>query len=183
LLEPPAAEGVRGTTGAEAGASAQATTPAATPSVTTTPTGTAGETSRLLSTSTCAATATSTTEGPYYVTGTAALIDGNLNAGKLPGDPIGIAGYVSGGTGKTTPLADAVVDIWHADGSGAYQRPSNGPAGGYSADQLCLRGHVVTDAKGYYGSRPSTPVSTRAARATFISGRHRPTAARTSSRS
>ena len=82
----------RATTATETGASAQATTPAETPSVTTAPSGTAGESSRLPSTSTCSTTTTSTTEGPYYVTGTAALTDGNLNAGKLPGDPIRIAG-------------------------------------------------------------------------------------------
>lgn len=139
----------RATSGTEAGASTQATTLAATTPAAT-GTQTPAETSRLVSTSTCAATTTSTTEGPYYVTGTAELTDGNLNAAKLPGDPITIAGYVYSGTGKTTPLANAVVDIWHADDGGAYHPSSNGPADGYTADQLRLRGHVVTDAKGYY---------------------------------
>lgn len=147
----------RATTATQAGASAQATTPAKTPSVTATPTGTAGETSRLRSTSTCSTTTTSTTEGPYYVTGTAALTDGDLNAGKLPGVPIRIAGYVYSGTGKTTPLANAVVDVWQADGSGTYWPPSNGPASGYPAGELRLRGHVVTDAKGYYSFTTISP--------------------------
>jgi protocatechuate 3,4-dioxygenase beta subunit len=145
--------GTRATTGTEAGARTQATTPSAT---TASPT-TAEETGRLVSTSTCSTTTTSTTEGPYYVTGTAALTDGNLNADKLPGDPIRIAGYVYSGTGTTTPLANAVVDIWHADDSGAYWPPSNGPASGYSAEQLRLRGHVVTDAKGYYAFTTISP--------------------------
>jgi len=35
-----------------------------------------------------------TTEGPYYVTGTTELSDGNLNAAKLPGDPIKVSGVV-----------------------------------------------------------------------------------------
>ena len=108
------------------------------------------ETSATSSTSTCSAITDGTTEGPYYVTGTAALTDANLNYDALPGETITIADYVYSGSDKATPLANAVVDIWHADGSGAYWPQENGPAGRYTADQLSLRGHVVTDASGYY---------------------------------
>ncbi len=78
------------------------------------------------------------------------MTDGNLNYDSLPGDAIAIAGYVYSGTAKTTPLANAPVDIWQTDNSGAYWPESNGPASGYTAEQLSLRGHVVTDANGYY---------------------------------
>jgi len=90
------------------------------------------------------------TEGPYYVSGTAELVDGELNYANLPGDPIKISGYVYGGVGDSTPLAGAQVDIWHADSSGSYHPNSNGPATDYSPDQLALRGFVLTDASGYY---------------------------------
>ncbi len=65
-----------------------------------------------VSTSTCSSITDGTTEGPYYVTGTAELTDGNLNYDSLPGDAIAIAGYVDSGTAKTTPLANAAVGIW-----------------------------------------------------------------------
>ena len=68
------------------------------------------------------------TEGPYYVSGTAELVDGELNYTNLPGDPIKVSGYVYGGVGTSTPLAGAIVDIWHADSSGSYHPNSNGQA-------------------------------------------------------
>lgn len=91
-----------------------------------------------------------TTEGPYYVTGTAELKDGNLNAENLPGEPIRVTGYVYSGGGTETPIASARVEIWHADSSGAYHPNSNGAASQYSASELKLRGYVVTDANGRY---------------------------------
>jgi protocatechuate 3,4-dioxygenase beta subunit len=93
-------------------------------------TATIDEASAVTSTSTCSAITTPTTEGPYYVTGTAALTGGNLNYDKLPGDPITISGYVYSGASKTQPLAGAVVDVWQADAGGTYWPASNGPASG-----------------------------------------------------
>jgi protocatechuate 3,4-dioxygenase beta subunit len=107
-------------------------------------------TSPAAASSTCTELTTAATQGPYYVTGTAALADGNLNYDSLPGDSITISGYVFSGTGTDTPLANAIVDIWHADDAGAYWPQSNGPATQYTAEQLSLRGHVVTDAEGFY---------------------------------
>ena len=100
------------TTAAQTGSSTQtaqtasAASPAAATSTTTDAPGAP------VSTSTCSSITDGTTEGPYYVTGTAELTDGNLNYDSLPGDAIAIAGYVDSGTAKTTPLANAAVDIW-----------------------------------------------------------------------
>lgn len=98
----------------------------------------------------CQDITTSTTEGPYYVTGTARLSDGDLNVDDLPGEAIAITGHVYAGTGTASPLAGAVVDIWQADGEGRYWPQSNGPASGYADTDLSLRGSVVTDAAGAY---------------------------------
>lgn len=38
-----------------------------------------------------------TTEGPYYISGTSQLTNGNLNYDNLSGTPLVIAGYVYGG--------------------------------------------------------------------------------------
>lgn len=92
----------------------------------------------------------STTEGPYYVTGTAQLVNGQLNYTGLSGDIIKISGYVYAGTDNTKPLANAKVDIWQADAGGNYHPASNGSVTKYNIDQIALRGYVLTDEKGYY---------------------------------
>ena len=89
-------------------------------------------------------------EGPYYVADTNQLSDGDLNYTGLPGDPIEISGHVYRGSGDSTPLAGAKVDIWQADSSGSYHPNSNGNASDYSSDELALRGYVLTDSDGYY---------------------------------
>jgi len=91
-----------------------------------------------------------TTEGPYYVTDTAELKDGNLNYTDLPGEPIMISGFVYDGPGTSTPVSGAKIEIWHADTSGNYRPNSNGSATQYSASELGLRGYVLTDANGRY---------------------------------
>jgi protocatechuate 3,4-dioxygenase beta subunit len=123
---------------------------AETTAATTTATVATGDGTSRVSTSTCTTTTTPTTEGPYYVTGTDRLRDGELNDDALPGERIRISGYVYRGTGTGTPLAGAVVDVWQADDAGDYWPESNGPASGYTAEQLSLRGSVVTDASGFY---------------------------------
>ncbi|MBD0382050.1 dioxygenase family protein [Paenibacillus sedimenti] len=90
------------------------------------------------------------TQGPYYVTGTSQLTNGNLNYDNLTGKKIKVQGYVYAGASGTTPIAGAKVEIWHADDSGNYHPNSNGAASKYSDDQLSLRGYVLTDEKGYY---------------------------------
>lgn len=90
------------------------------------------------------------TQGPYYVTGTDELTDGNLNYDNLTGDKIKVQGYVYAGATGTTPVAGAMVEIWHADDNGSYLPNGNGAAANYSTDEISLRGYVLTDEKGYY---------------------------------
>jgi len=91
-----------------------------------------------------------TTEGPYYVTDTVELTDGNLNYTALPGDPIKVSGFVYEGTDTSAPIPNAKVEIWHADSTGNYHPNSNGGAGQYQAGELALRGYVLTDSSGRY---------------------------------
>lgn len=90
------------------------------------------------------------TEGPYYVSNTAELTDGNLNYTDLPGDPIKLSGFVYGGVGDSTPLVAAKIEIWQADSSGTYHPNGNGDANNFGVDQLALRGYVLTDSSGHY---------------------------------
>ena len=90
------------------------------------------------------------TEGPYYVSGTAALKDGNLNASNLAGTPITISGHVYSGADGTTPVANAKIEIWHADPTGNYHPNSNGDVAKYKAQDIALRGYISTDAQGAY---------------------------------
>jgi protocatechuate 3,4-dioxygenase beta subunit len=90
------------------------------------------------------------TEGPYYVSGMGPLKNGNLNYTNLPGDPLLVTGVVYEGLDNTKPLANTIVDIWHADNSGSYQPNANGAKTKYTMSQLALRGYVTTNAKGAY---------------------------------
>ncbi|XEC96390.1 stalk domain-containing protein [Paenibacillus tarimensis] len=90
------------------------------------------------------------TQGPYYVTGTGQLTNGNLNYDNLTGTPIRVQGYVYAGATGTTPIAGAKVEIWHADNSGNYHPNSNGAASNYDSSEISLRGYVLTDQNGYY---------------------------------
>ena len=90
------------------------------------------------------------TEGPYYVSGTKELTNGDLNYTKLSGDFLTISGHVYEGLDNTKPLKNAKVEIWHADNSGSYHPNSNGATTKYTADQIALRGYVMTDSEGKY---------------------------------
>jgi protocatechuate 3,4-dioxygenase beta subunit len=90
------------------------------------------------------------TEGPYHVSEMPELKDGNLNFTKLPGVPIEISGHVYDGLDAARPLANAAVEIWHADSDGSYHPNGNGPASNYRPEELALRGFVLTDAEGRY---------------------------------
>jgi protocatechuate 3,4-dioxygenase beta subunit len=75
------------------------------------------------------------TEGPYFKTNSperTSLVDESVQGTFLT-----ITGQVLAADG--TPVANALVDFWQADGSGAYDNS------GYN-----LRGHQYTDANGYY---------------------------------
>ena len=98
---------------------------------------------------TCGLTA-EVTEGPFFVSQTAGLADGNLNYANLPGEALVVSGFVYDGLDKTKPLTNAKIEIWHADNSGSYHPNANGAANKYAASDIALRGFVLTDATGAY---------------------------------
>jgi protocatechuate 3,4-dioxygenase beta subunit len=88
------------------------------------------------------------TEGPYFVSGTPAVANGNLNATNLPGTPILISGHVYDGLDTSKPVANAKIEIWHTDASGTYHPNGNGDISKYKPEDVALRGFVTTDAAG-----------------------------------
>lgn len=91
-----------------------------------------------------------TTEGPFYISGTSELGNGELNDDGLTGEPIRVSGRVYAGPGTDEPIAGAIVEIWHADAAGVYHPATGGDASDFPASQLKLRGFVTTDANGRY---------------------------------
>jgi protocatechuate 3,4-dioxygenase beta subunit len=89
-------------------------------------------------------------EGPYWVSGMVELPDGNLNSGKLEGVMVEVSGHVFDGLDDTKPMANAEVEIWHADSTGNYRPNGNGPVGNYKPEELGLRGFVKTNVAGEY---------------------------------
>jgi protocatechuate 3,4-dioxygenase beta subunit len=86
----------------------------------------------------CSAPATPTiaqTEGPYYMPG--APESANLTADSMPGTRLTLTGYVA--DTSCAPVANAKVETWQADATGAYDNA------GFS-----LRGWVTTDAAGRF---------------------------------
>lgn len=90
------------------------------------------------------------TEGPYFVSGTGALKDGNLNYTGLPGTPIKISGRVYAGASGVQAIANAKIEIWQADDAGSYHPNGNGTASKYNASQIALRGYITSAADGSY---------------------------------
>lgn len=75
-------------------------------------------------------------EGPFYRKNSPFR---NKLAEGLKGDALAIGGRVLSVDG--TPLKDAVVDVWQADGEGAYDNAS---------DRFVLRGRIRTGKDGLY---------------------------------
>ncbi|NKF23541.1 catechol 1,2-dioxygenase [Solimonas marina] len=84
-----------------------------------------------------------TIEGPLYVAG-APLADGfaKLDDGSDPGTPLIMHGTVRDANGK--PLANAIVDVWHANTKGMYSFFDK------SQSEYNLRRRIRTDANGRY---------------------------------
>lgn len=89
------------------------------------------------------------TEGPYYVSGTGLLADGNLSAG-FSGTAIRVSGKVYAGASGTKAIAGAKIELWQADDAGRYHPQGNGAATKYSASQIGLRGYVTSGTDGSY---------------------------------
>jgi protocatechuate 3,4-dioxygenase beta subunit len=80
-------------------------------------------------------------EGPYYLP--RSLSRANLRSDGQ-GDPLSLFGRVL--TPDCRPVADAVVDLWHADSAGAYDERG-----------FRFRGHQTTDADGRYAFQSIMP--------------------------
>lgn len=91
-----------------------------------------------------------TIEGPLYVAG-APLSEGfaRMDDGTQHGDTMILTGVVTDESGQ--PLADAIVDIWHADLKGAYSYFDQ------SQSEYNLRRRIKTDADGRYTARSIIP--------------------------
>lgn len=74
------------------------------------------------------------TAGPYFTPSSPLKRD---LRGDGPGDALVLSGFVL--TSRCQPLAGALVDLWHADTTGAYDN-----------DGFRFRGHQFTDARGRY---------------------------------
>ncbi|KQU50134.1 hypothetical protein ASG72_19270 [Bosea sp. Leaf344] len=74
------------------------------------------------------------TEGPFYAPSSPLKRD---LRGDGPGEALVLSGFVL--TQQCQPLAGALVDLWHADGAGAYDNEGDR-----------FRGHQFTDAEGRY---------------------------------
>lgn len=89
-------------------------------------------------------------EGPYYRAG--APFRSNLIEGGIAGAPLVITGRVLS-LDCRSPLTDAVLDIWQADGDGHYD--NDGTFG--AAGAMRLRGKVRAAANGSFSVRSVLP--------------------------
>ncbi|NNE97779.1 MAG: hypothetical protein HKN25_02030 [Pyrinomonadaceae bacterium] len=90
----------------------------------------------------------SATEGPFFVSSSRESV--NINFTKLPGKPMNVNGIVYGGKNGETPVANAKIEVWHADKDGIYYPTGDGDISDYKASEIALRGHVFTNEKGEY---------------------------------
>ncbi len=82
------------------------------------------------------------TEGPYYTPNTPERM--NLREPGMKGTSVALGGLVL--TRSCKPVANAIVDLWHADDAGAYDNTG-----------FRLRGFVKTDAEGRYAFQTIVP--------------------------
>ncbi len=74
------------------------------------------------------------TEGPFYTPRTPVKTNFRQDAA---GDALTLTGFIV--TRQCKPIANAMIDLWHADAGGEYDN-----------DGYRLRGHQLTDAQGRY---------------------------------
>ena len=82
------------------------------------------------------------TEGPYFTPDSPLRRD--FVADGIDGRRISLIGFAL--DGDCRPIADALIDLWHADAAGAYDN-----------DGYRLRGHQFTDAQGRYAFETIIP--------------------------
>ena len=93
--------------------------------------------------------------GPFFVAGTANIV--NLNTQNLAGTQMLMSGKVYSGEGTDTPIEGAKIEIWHADDNGAYHPEGSGDVSNYPAEQVTLRGFVLTEVDGSFGFQSIRP--------------------------
>jgi len=89
--------------------------------------------------------------GPFYVQHPQEFALGSDVSGPVAGEPLFVSGSVAREDG--TCLADAIVDIWHADGDGYYDVQQ-----AEKLDGLAMRARLRTDVDGkfhFWSIRPS----------------------------
>jgi protocatechuate 3,4-dioxygenase beta subunit len=82
------------------------------------------------------------TEGPFFKP--ASPLRADLREPGIVGKPVELSGFVL--TRSCKPIANALVDLWHADDDGKYDDKG-----------FHLRGHQFTDRKGWYAFRTILP--------------------------
>lgn len=82
--------------------------------------------------------------GPYFID--AGLARGDIREDRA-GVPLRLALQIVDSNG-CTPIRDAVVNVWHADASGAYSGFAGQPGGVDTTGETFLRGFQVSDADG-----------------------------------
>ncbi|HOY76630.1 MAG TPA: hypothetical protein PLN33_02415 [Hyphomonadaceae bacterium] len=93
--------------------------------------------------------ATQYAEGPFYYE---TSLQRRSIAEKRPGIPLRLGitlGGMAEGESNCFPLAGVVVDIWHADASGLYSNVGTDLQLENTIGQTFMRGHQVTDERGY----------------------------------
>ena len=83
----------------------------------------------------------STVLGPFYVEGPPEVANGTDISGHLEGEPMFVSGSVA--TLDGTPLANAIVDVWHSDVDGYYDVQ-------HADDGLVARARLRTDDQGRF---------------------------------
>jgi protocatechuate 3,4-dioxygenase beta subunit len=81
-------------------------------------------------------------EGPFFKP--RSPLRSNLREPGIMGRPVELSGLVL--TRSCRPVADALVELWHADDKGDYDNQG-----------FHLRGHLFTDPKGHYAFRTILP--------------------------
>jgi len=88
-------------------------------------------------------------EGPFYYESS---LERRSIAEKHAGEPlrleITLAGLIPGG-GGCAPLSGAIIDVWHTDAAGLYSNVGTDLQPVDTVGQTFLRGHQMTDDRGY----------------------------------
>jgi hydroxyquinol 1,2-dioxygenase len=88
--------------------------------------------------------------GPFYVDDAPEMPLGADIAGGREGEPLRVEGSVRSADG--TPLADAIVDVWHSDRDGYYDVQHYDQGG-----EIALRSRFRTDGRGRFWFRTIVP--------------------------